>query len=795
MSGPPQEMRIKKEMSNAELLKKLKSGGLKLEDLERVNSNGDTGLIVAARANEMAIVKQLLSMGVVVNQTSFKKSTAITAASMRGYEKIVEVLLQNGANVNQATNDGDTPISLAVWKNQVKTAMVLLDAKADTSRVDRFGDTVLIDAAKGGDPALVRRLVERHGLDVNHRNNGGQTPILCASMLPNKVEVIKILIQNKANVDTGDAKGVTPLMYAANRNQAAVCRELLKAKANPRARDLQGTGIAKVINRGILAQNIPGLTEAELRQYEQEFQQSGGQRAYQNRMGALISPPMTNAEFVQKIKEGKIDLSDPTSLRYGPNAERPLIRSCRQPKLEYVKIILDAKCDVNELNNKGTPPLVAACMRGFVDIAAYLLDQGARINHVTKKGDTAISLAVWKNQEKCAALLIDRGADLTKVDSFGDNVLLDAAKNGSLLLVNKLIKSGKLNLNHANKEGCTALLNAINFRRTVVAKALIAGKADPNLAHTGPFRAGNVTAVPGDTPLIQASKVDDPAIVQALLAARANPNVYNSQRRDAVSFAQQRTKGLFMPLRLKRQLSNEVDEKAGWTPLTPCKDAIGYICAKLKNESLAAPLATALEKSVSAIFIGDLLEAGPNDWDLVTIPGRVKRMLQEIVRVARGYTFADKNEEMKFQVVRAKFEARKEARQMKIDMYKDMIEMAIDDKVITDEEMKRIEKVRVKHELTQADHDGVLKSLGITRQQFAQFTRNKLSGGAVEGKDQEEDLMTCVVCMDARSDHVILNCMHLCLCGDCAPFLQSQIPGASCPKCRQNVTKIVKVFF
>ena len=58
---------------------------------------------------------------------------------------------------------------------------------------------------------------------------------------------------------------------------------------------------------------------------------------------------------------------------------------------------------------------------------------------------------------------------------------------------------------------------------------------------------------------------------------------------------------------------------------------------------------------------------------------------------------------------------------------------------------------------------------------------------------EEELEALCVVCMDAPKNHVVLPCLHQCLCAACAQQLQEQ--GAqSCPVCRTPIERIGQVF-
>lgn len=59
--------------------------------------------------------------------------------------------------------------------------------------------------------------------------------------------------------------------------------------------------------------------------------------------------------------------------------------------------------------------------------------------------------------------------------------------------------------------------------------------------------------------------------------------------------------------------------------------------------------------------------------------------------------------------------------------------------------------------------------------------------------NKKPDIQDCVVCMAQPSSHVLIPCMHFCLCESCA--LVCRIKKIKCPKCRSKVTKISKVFF
>jgi len=424
------------------------------------------------------------------------------------------------------------------------------------------------------------------------------------------------------------------------------------------------------------------------------------------------------------------------------------------------------------------------------------------VDATNKNGDSALSLACWKNHAQTAMFLIDQKADVERVDSFGDTVLLDAAKNGSAPLVAKLVGTGLLALDHRNREGKTALVNAImspqltrapKANALATAKILLDAKANPNEQYDDA----------GHSVLMLAARGGDKDLCEALLAARANPNHQNKMGNDVLSIASPQVRGIFLRMRLKRQNSFEIDEGRSWTSITELKEAIEYICSEQNNISLVEPILKECLQHCCAQYLGDLFQTGPETWETLSIPKRFRRILQEIVRVARekSKNFT-KDQATKDLVRKLRYENRVAERRMKLEAYKDVIEMAIEDEVLTKKELEKIDATRIRHGLSMRDHNVILKQLNVSEQQYLQFTQNRLqltSDAKQGGQEKEEEdlasMLQCVVCLDARSSFVIIPCMHLCLCEGCSPFYLSQQAGTmKCPKCRVTVKTVTKVF-
>jgi len=115
---------------------------------------------------------------------------------------------------------------------------LLVQKNKDTiNAVSPSGFTPLILACYRGNNAVADYLA--HNVkDVNHNSSNGTA--LAAAVIKGNLDVVKILLQHKANPNIADAQGVTPLVYAAQFQKTEVVKLLLHYKANPLVIDKEG---------------------------------------------------------------------------------------------------------------------------------------------------------------------------------------------------------------------------------------------------------------------------------------------------------------------------------------------------------------------------------------------------------------------------------------------------------------------------------------------------------------------------------------------------------------------------
>ncbi len=151
----------------------------------------------------------------------------IFEASVLGkLEQVKNLIDQNPSLVNSYSPDGFTPVALSSYLGQKEPTEYLIDkgANVNATAKNATGFTALTGAITNNHVEISKILVKR-GASVNHRYEGGVSPLMEASLIGN-VELVNFLLANGAdpNAKTGDGK--TPLTFAKEKNHGEVVEAL-----------------------------------------------------------------------------------------------------------------------------------------------------------------------------------------------------------------------------------------------------------------------------------------------------------------------------------------------------------------------------------------------------------------------------------------------------------------------------------------------------------------------------------------------------------------------------------------
>ncbi|KAH9487507.1 hypothetical protein Btru_074133, partial [Bulinus truncatus] len=198
-------------------------------DVNKVDKNGITPLMLASLHNNSAIAEILLSHNADVSAVDKKGWSALMFASQAGCSNIAEMLMNIGANADQRSASGWSPLAIACLNGHIETVKVLLKYKADVNSIDADGWTPLMVAAqikKLSIITIMKSLIES-GAKVNYKNDLGWTALQVA-VLHNCTDNVKFLLHHKADVDSFNNLGVNSVFIAIIKNIKDIIPLLLK---------------------------------------------------------------------------------------------------------------------------------------------------------------------------------------------------------------------------------------------------------------------------------------------------------------------------------------------------------------------------------------------------------------------------------------------------------------------------------------------------------------------------------------------------------------------------------------
>jgi ankyrin repeat protein len=202
------------------------------------------------------------------------------------------------------------------------------------------GDDFVRSAAEGDQKAL--GLFFAAGFDVNTPNAAGYTGLMAAAER-GRVDIVKLLLDHKADPNVAGRDAGTALMLAAENNQPEIVKLLLDRGADPNRQDHNGwTALLKA--------------------------------AYQG-----------NAKCIEILaSHTKLEL------------DRALLVATLMERKDAVKVLLDNGAEVDFRASDGRTPLILAAGKGNKEIVELLLKAGADASLTDQSGQTAQAVAAAK---------------------------------------------------------------------------------------------------------------------------------------------------------------------------------------------------------------------------------------------------------------------------------------------------------------------------------------------------------------------------------------------------------------
>jgi ankyrin repeat protein len=191
------------------------------------------GLHAAAANGDAGTIEQLIADGEKPNLQDSKSRTPLIVAAFRRQHAAAQALVRLGANPNARDTDGFDVLAIATINNDLEMLKIAIAAGANVQATIGFDNgTPLITAAQLGFVDIVRALIEAKA-DVDHVNARGWTPLITAVVLGNggkdHTAIVDALVKAGADGDIKDRQGKKAIDYARARGYSDMVPILEKA--------------------------------------------------------------------------------------------------------------------------------------------------------------------------------------------------------------------------------------------------------------------------------------------------------------------------------------------------------------------------------------------------------------------------------------------------------------------------------------------------------------------------------------------------------------------------------------
>ncbi|KAL8730538.1 MAG: hypothetical protein Q9166_003992 [cf. Caloplaca sp. 2 TL-2023] len=364
---------------------------------------------------------------------------SIVRAAQAGSVVEVEMLLNQGADLS------------AIHRQSGRNALAVASQDGICSLFSiRLSITNFLMNSCGNENVV--RLLLQYNADVNTRDASSYCPLHLAAMRGH-YGVVEQLLQEHARVDELGPNDETPLRIASDKGYVEVADLLLRSRAKVNARD-------------------------------------------RKQMSTPLHKAAANGD------EAMVDLL----IRHGAHTEAkdgelmtPLHYACENGKDRVVSLLLNKKAGVESLGRRGMTPLVCAAASGQVLVLEVLLRKKASLKHQGEGDMTALHWASYNGHYEAVDHLLGKRAPLQAANKDGRTALHLAVMAGYFAVAELLLRKGA-----AVEAQCRAMNRPIHYAcmegKPEIVQLLLAYNANVEVESSG-RRPLHYAAARGLTPI------------------------------------------------------------------------------------------------------------------------------------------------------------------------------------------------------------------------------------------------------------------------------------------------------
>jgi ankyrin repeat protein len=449
---------------NLAIFHKLLEAGI---NVDIVDNNRESALFYALRNANQEYFEALIENDIDIKGYNLKGENALICAYVNNRKDICLYFLDNNIYVNHLDKDGDTILHYALKKEDTDFAVLLIDYNADVF-IKNYRQIMPLDIARemNVETVIINKIMEKIAKEFENENNEYLLELLDEYddvtdyhnfNLPFLIAVLSVKYNNKTIFDrilrkqellnNVDYRGKSLLMYCVELGMFVNARKILYLDSDLNLKDKEHKTILYTIVEQL------NTTEVEVPQEEYEL-------------------------LFKELLERKVDIN--CQDREGNTV---LIEAIINKQTEIAdKLINYPYVDLNITNNEGKSALMVAYeMNDFTSLNKMIHSNKAEINAMDINQNTLMLQSLKDDNFELFSLLLSHGADLNLQYQDGMTLLMIALNLAKKRFIAKIFEYPDFNVDIQDNNGLTALMHAINNNDIKVVAALIKCGADVNI--------------------------------------------------------------------------------------------------------------------------------------------------------------------------------------------------------------------------------------------------------------------------------------------------------------------------
>ncbi|EAY08287.1 hypothetical protein TVAG_401410 [Trichomonas vaginalis G3] len=462
-------------MPSLEIIKLLTSHGAYINDIVQKVTNPDKPITIAARNGYLDIVKHLVEHGAEYDtetqiNTTTRLLSPLSAAAQSGHLDVVKYLVEINCN---PTENGSLPMILASQNNHPDVVEYLLQQakykekalmhtftfavkNMDLDTMDRLinigaslelkdneGLTILHHAATTN-VTVMQKLLNCKGCNPTIKDSKGNPPILTALDCDN-YPILSLLSKIKGVLNDSNSIGKTPLHIAVDNLNFDAVDLFLNNGANPNAKDNKGlTPLLCLVTQSPSAERETMISILLNAGGDCNIVDSLGRNSFHRIV--MNSPSLSEIDlFLSHLKE--LNTSDKNG--------KPMILDATKSSLPVFDYIVSFGGNINLTDQEGNTCLHAACSHDNIDVVKRLVKSGIGLNTKNELGRNCLFSAVCSMKINVVKYLLESGMNINDVDDKGNTpalALMLAKGKDAKPIYYKFLVSAQANLKKKNKD-------------------------------------------------------------------------------------------------------------------------------------------------------------------------------------------------------------------------------------------------------------------------------------------------------------------------------------------------------